>query len=367
MGTTTKNRNGIVLSVAALKAAFSIVKSAVTDRTPRPILRNVLISGGQVVGTDLEVQVTAAVPFDGPALLLPFARVWSILTECRDDEITITPQDTSCVLSTKRGSWTLPTEDPAEFPTMTAEHAANRIKLPADQFAGLVHAVVEACDMKSTRYALGGVMVEVKGDKVSVVATDGRRLTMAEAEHDLAVDDSETLIPQRVAKLLAEIAKEAGGEELVELEASTNTLVCTIGSTVVTARLVEGRFPPWRDVFPTNSTKATTVSRGLLADATRAAAITTSESSKGVDFSFSKEGLHLHAQSSEAGESSVTCDIVEFGNAATVKLDPKFLLDFLAGLAKDSEPDVEIQAAKPGDAVRLKCGDVHGVIMPLAE
>lgn len=367
MGTATKLRNGIKLNVAALKAALDTVRSAVTDRAPRPILRNVLISGGQVVGTDLEVQVTAAVPFDGPALLLPLGRVWSILSECRDDEITITPKDTSCVLSTVRGSWTLPTEDPAEFPTMTADGAKNRIKMPADQFAGLVRAVVDACDLKSSRYALGGVMVEVKGDKVSFVATDGRRLTMAEAEHDLAVDDSETLIPQRVAKMLAEIAKEAGGEELVELEAGQNTLVCTIGSTVVTARLVEGRFPRWRDVFPKTEANPTTVSRVVLADATRAAAITTSESSKGVDFSFSKDGMHLHAQSAEAGESSVTCDIVEFGNAASVKLDPKFVLDFLAGLAKDGEPDVEIQATRPGDAVRLKCGDVHGVIMPLAE
>jgi DNA polymerase-3 subunit beta len=366
MGTKTKRSSGIALNAADLKTALATVRDAVQERSPKPILRNVLISGGQMTATDLELQVTTAIGFDGPALLLPHGRTAAILNECRGDEVTIAPGDTSCVIACGRGSWTLPTEDAAEFPHMSADGATNRIKLPADQFARAIRSVVYACDRESSRYALGGVMIEVQGETVSFVATDGRRLTLARIDHDLAVDDSETLVPQRVAKLLARIAEQAGGEELVEIDASGNTVVCTIGTTVVTARLVEGKFPRWRDVFPKRDVRATVVNRDALAAATRAAAITTSEQSKGVDYSIVENGIHLHAQSSEAGESSVTCEIVEPGETVTVKLDPRFVTDFLAGLPSDSEPNVEIEAVAPGDAVQLRNGDVFGIIMPLA-
>jgi hypothetical protein len=81
-------------------------------------------------------------------------------------------------------------------------------------------------------------------------------------------------------------------------------------------------------------------------------------------FAITADGIHLTARSSEAGESSVTCPHLEFGQAATVSLDPHFVCDFLRA-CDDGEP-VEIEAVDAQSAVVLRCGDYHGVIMPLA-
>jgi len=237
-------------------------------------------------------------------------------------------------------------------------------RLPADEFCRAVRAVEHSTDNESSRYALGAVLVEVADGVVTFVGTDGRRLSAAECEHDLAVDDSQTLVPGRVMSILARLA---GGlaEDSVQLEADANTLMATIGSHTVTAQLTQGRFPRWRDVIPADGPEPTTVLAAELLSATRAAAIVASEASRGVQYTFTAEGLHLHGQSAECGQSSVTCEIVEAGHACTVKLDPVFVREWLQGLPADGEPTVSVQAKDKASAVVMRADSYTGVIMPL--
>jgi DNA polymerase-3 subunit beta len=375
MTTATKERKrsrrepGLVWTAGNLKSALAAVRDAVPGNSPKPILRNVLFRDGLVTATDLEIQIETAWPCeDAPAMLLPHGRLASIVGLSRPDaEVTLTPDETKCIVTAGSGRWTMPVEDAAEFPHMEAGELQPVTRLPADQFARAVKSVIYATDNESSRYALGAVLCEVKGDTVTFVATDGRRLSRVEIEHDLAVDDSQTLISKRAIATMARLAEAAGDEATVQLQASPTCIVAEIGGTTVTARLVEGRFPRWRDVFPDRDVKATVVDRGELMAATRAAAIVTTEQSKGVDYTFSPDGMFLHGISSESGESSVTCPLVEFGTGLTIKLDPHFVVDWLNGLPADAEPSVEIEAVDHASACVLRCGDCHGVIMPLSK
>lgn len=375
MTTATKERKpksradgGISLSVSELKAALGAVASAVPTRSPRPVLQNVLLSGGVISGSDgdlrIDVKLETAPP--GVNVLLPKERFSAIVANATGDEITLQPNGTTCIVRAGHGEWTLPTEDPAEYPAWNVAHAKSVTRLPADQFCRAVRGTVFATDSQSSRYALGAVLVECKGENVTFVATDGRRLSSFSAEHDLAVDDSQTLVPARAMDIASRVAGRAG-DEAVQIEASANEIVCTIGGTTITARLVEGRFPRWRDVLPKRDAKASTVNREALLAATRAAAIVTSEQSKGVQYTFGKDGIWLHGQSAECGESSVTCDIVTPGESCTVKLDPVFVTEWLNGISGDAEPEVEVEAVDEQSAVVLRCGDHTGVIMPLAK
>jgi DNA polymerase-3 subunit beta len=237
--------------------------------------------------------------------------------------------------------------------------------LPDDQFVRAVKGVVFATDNESSRYALGAVLIEVKGDVVTFVATDGRRLASVQCDHDQAVDDSQTLVPSRVMAIIARLADHAG-DDSVQLEATGKEIIATVGTATVTASLIEGRFPRWRDVLPDRDAKSTTVARIDILSATRAAAICSSEESKGVQFVFGADGIWLQGKSSEKGESSVTCEVVEAGDKATVKLDPTFVVEWLNGIAGDADPNVEVEAVSADSAVILRCGDNTGVIMPLA-
>jgi DNA polymerase-3 subunit beta len=375
MTTATKERKrktqagGISLSVQDLKAALQAVAPAVPARSPKAVLQNVLLSGAVLSGSDGDVRIDVTLentPPGGICVLLPNDRFSQIVRAAAGDEIELIPNGTTCIVKSQNGEWTLPTESAAEYPPLTTTNARSVTRLPADQFVRAVRGTVFATDNESSRYALGAVLVEVKGDTVTLVATDGRRLSAFACEHDLAVDDSQTLVPARAMAIISRLAGNAG-DAAVQLEATASEIVATIGGTTVTARLVEGRFPKWRDVVPERDAKATTVDRAALMAATRAAAIVTSDSSKGVDYVFGKDGIWLHGQSAEAGESSVTCDVVEAGESCRVKLDPTFVVEWLNGISGDAEPEVEVEAVDEQSAVVLRCGDHTGVIMPLAK
>jgi DNA polymerase-3 subunit beta len=370
----SKTRSGgISLSAAALKAGLNAVAAAVPGKTGRPILHNVLLSGGVLSGSDGEIRIDVEIDAPpGVTFLLPKDRLHAILSSTTADEITLTPDGSSCVVTAGRGTWTLPTEDAAEYPVWEPVGTKPITRLPADQFVRAVRGVVFSADTESSRYALGAVLIEVEGEVVTFVATDGRRLSSVRCEHDLAVDNSTTLVPARVMQIIARLADQAG-DDSVQLEATGKEIVATIGREkkgrrrTVTALLMEGKFPRWRDVLPDRDVASTTVDRSLLVAATRAAAICSSEESRGVEYAFSAEGVWLHGKSSEKGEASVTCDIVEAGAKAGVKLDPAFVVEWLNGIDGDEEPTVSIEVVDAESAVVLRCGDNTGVIMPLAK
>lgn len=374
MTTATKERRktkagGISLSAPALKAALNAVAAAVPSKSVRPVLQNVLLSDGVLSGSDGEIRIDVELENAPPGVnfLLPKDRFSAILGSFSGDEITITPDAASCVIRAGRGEWTLPTEDPTEYPAWNVGDTKLVTRMPADVFARAVKGVVFATDNESSRYALGAVMIEVQGDTVTFVATDGRRLASVQCDRSQN-ENSEPiapLVPSRAMAIIARLADHAT-DDLLQLEATPREIVARVGNATVTARLVDGRFPPWRDVLPERDAKPTTVDRAALLAATRAAAICSSEESKGVLFAFSGDGIWLQGKSSEKGESSVTCEIVDAGDKASVKLDPVFVTEWLNGIASDADPNVEVEAVDAQSAVVLRCGDNTGVIMPLA-
>jgi DNA polymerase-3 subunit beta len=267
-----KRAGGISLPAQELKAALAAVGQAVPTRSPRPIYQSVLLSGGVLSGSDGDVRIDVTMETaPGINFLLPKDRFSAILGSFSGDEITITPDESSCVIKAGRGEWTLPTEDAGEYPAWDVGGAKPVTRLPVDQFCRAVKGVVFAVDDESSRYALGAVLVEVKGEVVTFVATDGRRLSCVNCEHDLAVDDSQTLVPARAMAIIARLAASAG-DASVQLETTGKEIVATVGSVTVKARLLDGRYPRWRDTLPDRDAKATTVSRADLLAATRAAA-----------------------------------------------------------------------------------------------
>jgi DNA polymerase-3 subunit beta len=372
--TATRRRkaSGITLDRATLFSALEAVGAAVPARSPKPILSSVLLKDGMICGSDLEIQVQTECEWTDDPVVLPYARLRSILKESAGDEVTLSVDGAACTVKVGRGEWRLPVEDAAEFPTWEPADLKPVCRIPCDQFARAIRSVVYAHDDESSRYALGAVLIEVRGSVCSVVATDGRRLACATIEHDQAVDDIDVLLPARAAAYIGRFAGEKGNaESAVQLEATRNECVATIGGTTVTARLLDGRFPRWRDVFPERpDAQVHTIAIDALWHATRAAAIVTTEQSKGVDYAFTESGLTLSGRSAESGESTVVCEVAESGSPCVVKLDPWFVDQMCkALLTLEGEPHVRVSVAGKGDAVIFTYGEddeYRSVIMPLA-
>jgi DNA polymerase-3 subunit beta len=337
----------------------------VPSRSPKPILQNVLLSEGMLTATDLELTIQTPLMWEGDPIVLPHARLTAILATANADEVTLTPDGDSVTIQAGGGTWRLPTEDAKEYPPRSslATEATSIGRLPCSQLRSLLAAVKFATDNESSRYALGAVCVEFKDGELSFVGTDGRRMAVASCEIDQSLDESQTLIPRRVVDVLYRLAT---GEDAIQLERTDTEVIATVGDTVVSARQVEGRYPRWRDVEPTRDhVRPSLVQVGPLLHACEMAAICSSEDSKGTSWGFTDEGIFITARSSQFGESSATCDVVEAGTSTVVNIDPRFALEWLRTL--DEAETVEVEAENAESAIVFRAGDLRNVVMPLAK
>ena len=354
--TVTLPRTELLDAVVQCKAAWQ-------SRGPKPVLANVRIGDGLVTATDLELRIDVAIAEHCDPVLLPGERLLSILRAASGETVKLTRKETSVKVTCGGGSWTLPTEDVAEFPSWEPANLQPVCRLPADQFARTAKATTYATDSESSRYALGAVLVEVLDGNPTWVATDGRRLAYVETETDQAVDDQQVLVPRRLMDIVASVS----GADSVQFLSNGKEVVAEAGSVTVTGRIVEGRFPRWRDVVGDVQGEPSVLEVADLLPAVRAAAIVTSEQSKGVDLTWTSDTLVISGRSSEYGESTVKCPVVVAGSTSSTKLDPRYLADFLRTLPPDEEPNVDVYAADPASRVLLRCGPYTGVIMPLAQ
>jgi DNA polymerase-3 subunit beta len=337
---------------------------AVPAKSAKPVLQNVRLGDGLLSGTDLEVRIDREIDYHGEPMLLPAYRLNAILRAATGDEVVLIPKENSITVKCGAGSWTLPTEDVAEFPTWEAGELRAICRLPADQFCRAAKATIYATDSESSRYALGGVLVEVADGNPTWVATDGRRLACVETETDQAVDDSQTILPGRLVALAASLAV---GDGSVQIEADAKEVRFTLDGTTITGRLVEGKFPRWRDVLGEPEGEPTVIDVVELLQSVQSAAIVTSEQSKGITLAWTANTLVLVGRSSEYGESKVICPTIAAGSTAGTKLDPRYVSQFLANLPGDEEPHVDVYVKDAQSRVVLRCGPYTGVIMPLAE
>jgi DNA polymerase-3 subunit beta len=358
--------------LAALQSAAAVVPA----RSPKPVLTNVKLEatreGTVLSATDLEVGIR--IDLDGVevlapgAVLLPSGRLSAIVRESPPGTVfEIHADGTASVVKAPRSEFRLPAEDALEFPSVATFPAEAGFELTTPLVRELVRRTVFATDNESSRYALGGVLVELTAEGVIAVGTDGRRLSKMEGPakaQEAGAGTAQPIVPARAMQL---IERCLGGPDLPVLVAvrQAEILVKTAGTTI-SARLVDGRFPRWRDVFPDRpqAAKVHLVAGPLLA-AVRQAAIVTSEQSKGVDFSFEPGQLVLAGRSAESGESRVELPIDHAGDAVRIKLDPRFVVDFLRVL--DGGTTVTIEITDPQSACVCRTEDGYGyVIMPLA-
>ncbi|HEV3004574.1 MAG TPA: DNA polymerase III subunit beta [Pirellulales bacterium] len=359
-----------------LLAAFQTAAAVAPLRSPKPILQNVKFDvapeSATMLATDLEIGIRVAVPgieiqVPGSAVL-PIHRFGLILRESSDARLHLETDGQGTTVRGDRSEFKLPAENPDEFPTVSGFAESKFHELPARLFKEVIRRTVFATDTESSRYALGGVLVELSGEKVVAVGTDGRRLAMMEgpahAVEGHTTGDATTIIPTKAMQLIERSLTDGDAE--VQLAARPNDVLVRSPRVTIYSRLVEGRFPKWRDVFPRRSDAVKIeLVVGPVYSAVRQAAIVTSEESRGVDFSFADGKLVLSGQGNQAGQSRVELPIAYDGAPLAIMLDPRYVTDFLKVLDAEKTFTIEIKDAE--SAAVCSTDDGYGyVIMPLA-
>ena len=261
----------------------------------------------------------------------------------------------------------MPAENPDEFPEVATFDEGTYQELPARLVKELIKRTLFATDTDSSRYALGGVLLEFEEEKVIAVGTDGRRLATMEGPcqsiSNHHQNEAMTIVPSRAMQLIERTLTDADAE--VKLAARANDIMLRTPRSTIYSRLVEGRYPKWRDVVPKRDDAATIeLNVGPFFTAIRQAAIVTSDESRGINLTFANGTLTLAGSTAEVGQSHIELPVPYDGDEIKITLDHRFLGDFLKGLDPSKTVSLNVKDNESAALFQTDDGYLY-VVMPL--
>ena len=331
-------------------SGLQLVSSVVGSRKTMPILQNVLIEARQEIihltTTNLDLGIKCSVKADVSeegSVTLPVKDLSRIVRELADMEVCVESSESSKSTITTRGSiFNIIGMDSKEFPPLPELEDRKSTEIRRDELTQMLKSVSFAQSVNEERYMLKGVFFQFEQDMMSLVATDGRRLAVA--NKPMKTDENaqgEFILPSLTVNELEKLPKT--GENLsisftdrqvaIELKVS-NSEEEGLGfrrSVYLVSKVVEGKYPNYKQVIPKDDFKSAVIERELMQECVNRAALVSDER---VTLKLKEKELEISGQSI-LGDACESMPIAYEGEESTVSFNPKFLLDPLRAIQKD--------------------------------
>ncbi len=317
------------------------VQNVVSTRTTLPILSNTLVQAGNgglsLTTTDLDIAVRCTVEAEvsnAGGTTLPARKLFSIIKEVSVADIEIEVDDRNAA-SIRCGTsfykiMGLPEE---EFPQFPKAEGGKTLKMEQSVLRDMLKKTAYGVSSDETRYVLNGVYMSFKGSKLTVVATDGRRLALIERDVDVPKGmETELILPTKAVGELQRLLSDKGD---AKLSVGENQIIISIDGTTLVSKLIEGTYPNFRQVIPSEAKERVPMERELLLAALHRASILANEKSQSVKLNFAKNNLTITATTPEIGEAKETMAINYKGKDLTIAFNPQYLMDPLRNLDAD--------------------------------
>lgn len=352
----------------AIADAFQLIAGVVPQRSLKPILTRAKLTVGKdavtVEGTDLEVAARVSFP---PAsveqegcVAVPAEKMASILGDAGDEEIRFEMEKDVVTVLCKDGYYRVLGEGVDNFPPIPAFRSGG-IKVNGGVLADMVRKTALAAAQERSRYSLNGVYVKLAGKKITLAATDGRRLAVREEKLEVEEQEASGIVPIKGISTIRRVVEPAGE---VELFLADNMIMVKAAGTEVYSRLIEGKFPDYTKVIPSGNDKKIALAREDLLSFVRRAALLCSGESRAVKFSFEKGSLKISARAAEVGESELSLPVAYDGPAIEIDFNPDYIIDVLRMLDAD---EVILELKDNECAGMIRDGKTYTyVIMPLS-
>ncbi|MGE5452040.1 MAG: DNA polymerase III subunit beta [Acidobacteriota bacterium] len=344
----------IVLKAAQEKvlSALQAVGGIVERRHTLPILANVLIkktgANVELTTSDLEIQVRTSAQLDGDegdyAVTVGAKKLMDILKSLPSDQtVSLTANQSKLTLQGGKSRFTLQTLPAEDFPLVQeAADFGPAFSVPQKTLKNLISQVHFAMAVHDIRYYLNGILFVAEGNSLTLVATDGHRLALAQANLEVDMPKQEVILPRKTVlelqRLLKDDAKGGKGDEaeqMIEMRFAGNQAKFNFGGLEFVTKLVEGKFPDFNRVIPKNHKHHITLGRTTLLASLQRAAILTSEKFKGVRLNFAPGVLGIASSNAEQEEAKEELEIDYGGDTFEIGFNVGYLMDVLANMSQD--------------------------------
>ncbi|HEY0818448.1 MAG TPA: DNA polymerase III subunit beta [Rhizobacter sp.] len=365
----------IVLKTAQEKvlSALQAVSGIVERRHTLPILANVLIkkTGGSIEFTtsDLEIQVRTVAEFDGDAgnfsTTVGARKLIDILRSLPGDQnVTLSSNQNKLTLQGGKSRFTLQTLPADDFPLVQeAADFGPMFSVPQKTLKGLINQVHFAMAVHDIRYYLNGILFVAEGKSLTLVATDGHRLALAQANLDVEIPKQEVILPRKTVLELQRLLKDE--DTPIEMRFAGNQAKFSFSGMEFVTKLVEGKFPDYNRVIPKNHKNSLTLGRAPLLASLQRAAILTSEKFKGVRVNLEPGSLRIASSNAEQEEAKEELEVDYGGDTIEIGFNVTYLMDVLANMSVDM---VKLELQDTNSSVLITVPEQAGfkyVVMPM--
>jgi DNA polymerase III subunit beta len=317
------------------------VQNVVSTRTTLPILSNVLLQAKEgtvnLTTTDLDVGVRGGFEANvdkAGATTLPARRLFTIIRELPSSEISV-EVDGKNAASIRSGQsffkiLGLPEE---EFPPLPKFENAKVVTMRQKDLRDGLRKTAYAISTDETRYVLNGVLFSFKENKLTLVATDGRRLAMVDIELEFPRShEADIIIPTKAVTELQRLLTDDGD---VKISVGNGQIAFDLNNTLLVSKLIEGNYPNYKQVIPSEAKERVTLERETFLNSLRRVSLLASDKSNSIKLSFSKNNIEITANTPEVGEARESLPVVYKGRDFSIAFNPEFLMAPLRNLAED--------------------------------
>lgn len=366
------------ISKSQFEEVLQIVLNAIPSKTTLPILGNILVNAGEndisFSATDLDISISTTInikPAKKGIFTIPAKTINEIVRELPQSEIEIEVSNNRIELRAERGSYKVSGISPDEFPRLPEYKRAKEIKIAGKDISKMIRKTQFAVSMDETRPALNGILWQTSGDKMVMVATDGHRLARMRIDNPkLSGLTDDLIIPPKamnyLTRLIGDKDVEIGivfGEKNIHFSVPKEDGAFTL----ISSRLIEGPYPNYEQVIPTDNDKRVILNREELHSSVRRVAILSNSLTHQVRFAMEKNKLELSATNVDlGGEAKEVLPCEYAGERLELGYNANYVMDVLKQI--DGE-DVVFELATPVSAGIIYAGDRKEdylcLIMPL--
>lgn len=352
-----------------LQRALAHVSSIIGAKSMLALLGNVLIEADNglltLTTTDLEMRITTSIEAEVETpgkTTLPARKLVSLIGSMTGSSVTfnVNAQD-QAQISCGTGRFRLLGLAAGDFPESASFEAVREIKLKESDFKRMIGHVSYAACADDSRKVLMGVLMSLRESNLTMVTTDGKRMAMQEiTPEEFSGSDGDAII---AIKTMSEVRRLLEGDRIMTLKLGDKQCSFNIGDFTLTAKLIEGNYPNYRQVIPQSFNCVVEIPTAALLSKIEAVSLVLSETSSFIVMDFENNKLKLLASSSEIGEANDEIDVEYSGEPFNVSFNPAFLADPLKAT------DAEIVSFKLNDSVNpvaIEAGEGFlYVIMPI--
>jgi len=340
-----------LLNSLGLSTRFTTLKAQL------PILGNVLLEGKNnklnVSATNLEMSVSdsiAAKIEEEGRITVPSKAFYEVVSNLTSENVDLNSEKEQLTIKCAGFSSRVMGIDATDFPLVPMSVGSASIKIKGGVLASSLPSVIYAISSDETRPTLTGVLITFSDKLLTLVATDGYRLSKYLIPSGFKVSDFKFILPKGILSELARVNKE--DEVQLEYKKEDKQVVFQIGSTFLSSRVIEGEFPNYEKIIPSKEMLKLNVDRGDLLQSVKLASVFARDASNVIKFMVSEKTLRFLSESSQLGSQENTIDAkIEANDSGVFGDSGEFIIAFNCKYVEDFLNSCD------GDSIEIKFND----------